>query len=189
METTPDSRLFEYGIHTEGSDWRAHVAPLGRGWWRAVYFFPTAAGIVAAKRYAHRAYHAGQRGVDGPTGRGPRVFAHELSECHLCHPLGWMWDTENWSALRESEEKARAAERFVALILREGWVPTAVPFCSVDLSDIVFRYTGSSGAGYDFLIRRISTNKSWRLEVKADYPASRDGVFLQTHERNPLSRH
>ncbi len=58
-----DPELFEYGIHTEASDIRAHVSVVNR----RIDVFPTKAGVDAVERTAPPLRSAYQHGVVGRT--------------------------------------------------------------------------------------------------------------------------
>lgn len=173
-----------HGILTEQSDWRAHVCPLGRTNQRAIWFFPTKSGKQAALDNRHKWKTAGQAGVKGPTGLGPRVPPEEIEGAIACHPPGWIWWLEPWAW--NMKDRGGAAERTVRQVLESGYVPTALPFCLPQAEDLKVRHTPRS-FDWDFELRR--GRGVIRLQVKADLPSIKfGGLYLQVDERNPLKR-
>lgn len=199
MGTIPESPWIEHGIHTEDSDWRVHVCPslsksgLGRAQDRQVFFFPTACGVKAAWANIHLRKKAKQPGVEFETGDGVRVSPDLIDGCVVCHPPAWIWYLDPWSWRMEPSQKGRAAERVVAEVLGNGYVPIRVPFCRYDMGLSSWRQVSHWRTGHDFVVtvraERERRQGVYRLEVKADLPGSKHGLFLQLAERNPLKRH
>jgi hypothetical protein len=185
MGTTNDSPWVRHGIDSEGSDWRAHVAPIGRAWDRAIYLFPTLAGIEALHEFAGDEYEAGQPGVVGATGRGKRVPWRSIAGIVQCHLPGWYWDEHPaWSKDMTPGEKGSRAHATVVCAIRDRMLDLAVPFHEWE------RFTDVSRRVFGWDVELYAASRLWKLEIKCDIPAaSTGGLFLQTSERNPLCRY
>jgi hypothetical protein len=181
--------LFEYGIQTEGSDYRCHVSPIAR----ALYVFPTAPAVALIASGRYEARPAFQDGVAGETARGyavPIGDVPELQEIRFRHDDWWTWFEER---MRPDEKGRRALDvARLAYRLDKIRLPPGRPETVLDRARQI--------RGEDLLV----TRDAWRIQVKCDFRAGYrkddDGylvttaaggyygtgnLYLQIAERNP----
>lgn len=173
--TSAQPELFDYGIHNESADLRAHVCVLAR----KVYVFPRRPVVQIMKRFELKS--AGQRGVIGKTAEGrvvpvttiPYLKQIPISEERL---IGF---TEDLS----TSEKGERAVNLVSELLKAGRFPLWV---EGDLVETVNMQIDGDD---------IHVSGRWRIQVKCDFcggrgehPRCTGNLFLQTAERNPLKR-
>lgn len=168
--------LYEYGIHTENSDIRAHVSPAEE----MIYVFKTEDGIKAIKKYNPRIAPAKQPGYDRITARGWLVkldWIKKVGELRCLHFKTW----EKWgefSPYLDTSKKGELAVQCVLDAMKLGRFPMWIDASEKDDKDIQI-------SGTDIL---IFCEK--RIQVKCDYPIKKTGnLFLQREERNPLKKH
>lgn len=175
--------LFDYGIHNEASNIRAHVAPYAK----SVFIFPT----ICAKRYISQ----NERKLRKVSGYQPGV-ASRTSEGFLVRPC----DVENLRIIRLSDtrvstfcdsmtttEKGDFAVDVVQCLLKAGRFP--LWFEGDFATDIATQITGTD----------VIACGKWKIEVKCDARASEVArkpddrcsgfLFMQVAECNPLRRH
>lgn len=164
--------LVEYGIHTENSDIRAHVAVnAGR-----VYVFWTKFGVEVCKTGKYKLKEAYQPGVSYPTARGYLVPWYDIPGIV---PIGArsIIEQQRFDENESTSVKGEKASRVVEWLLRAGWFPLpALPIVSDDIQ--------IQRSGIDLIVRG-----SWRIQVKCDYRGGEGGtgnLFLQIEERNPF---
>jgi hypothetical protein len=171
------NELFEYGIHNEHSDIRAHVGVVAR----MVFVFKKQAGIDAMQEAEERC--ASQPGVNGiPTGLGKIVPIGSIAGLRLIKLTHWpIW--EKFSNIMTTTEKGKLAVWIVIETLKRGYFPLWIDATETDDKNIQI-------LGTDIII-----DLKKRVQVKCDWragPRHIDGcsgnVFLQTYECNPLRR-
>jgi hypothetical protein len=162
--------LFEYGIHTEQSDVRAHVSVCNR----TIYVFQTRNGVAAVEKHQPPLVTAGQPGVIGPTADGWLVkleWIKDLRARRFDTWAGWGKFDQRLSTSR----KGRLAVECVIAIMRLGYFPFWLDASEDDRENVQIK-------GTDIL---VFCKK--RVQVKCDYMAGKTGnIFLQHAERNPL---
>lgn len=173
-----DPTLYEYGIQTEASDIRAHVAPHCR----IILAFRTDLAIDLIEHRAYRTAFASQPNVVGPTAEGWIVPVADIPDIRILRWRGHPW----WNIFDENASTTHKGESAV-------WVVKKL------LEMGRFPLWGSSKAQNHFQVQIEGTDillaGAWRIQVKCDYragPKSEGGtgnLFLQRSERNPLKRH
>lgn len=168
-----NAELFEYGIHTEQSDVRAHVSVVNR----RIYVFQTRAGVSAIEKYRPPLRPAFQAGVSGKTAEGWLVRLGWINDLRILNFGSWgRWD--DFSPDLTTTEKGRLAVMCVIDSMRAGRFPLWIDATEDDRENVQLK-------GTDILIFARK-----RVQVKCDYRAGETGnVFLQKAERNPLKRH
>lgn len=169
--------LFEYGIHVEQSDVRAHVSVVNK----SIYVFETLRGVDAIKRLSPPIRCAFQPGVNGPTAEGWLVALGDICDLRILRFHSW----SGWSEFCESattSAKGALAVSCVREAMRVGRFPFWINAMEDDRQNIQI-------AGTDIV---VFCRK--RVQVKCDYrsgekPAGTGNLFLQKAERNPLRRH
>lgn len=170
------SGLFEYGIHTEASDVRAHVSVVNQ----TIYVFPTANGVRAIENHQPPLRPAYQDGVTGRTAEGWLTRIEWIADLRRLRFGSWGL----WQELRESlptTEKGRLAVQCVVDAMRLGRFPFWLDAQEDERENVQVK-------GTDIV---VFCRK--RIQVKCDYrcgdpPAGTGNVFLQRAERNPLRR-
>ena len=171
LGATKQAELFEYGIHLENSDIRAHVSAFNK----TVYVFRTIEGVKAIEANNPPLAYAGQDGVNGPTGLGWLVRHGWINDLRKI-PVNWArWD--EFEAGWNTSKKGRFAVDCVLALMKYGRFPLWINACEDDRENIQLH-------GTDILVFARK-----KIQVKCDYPAGRTGnLFLQKAERNPLKR-
>jgi len=187
-----NSRLVNYGIHTEKSDWRIHVCVLAR----RVYAFPREAALPAVRRRALK----GQDGhkqiftptIDGPimTATGYAIPVTEIDPIYgITVPPGWLGDEFPQRARitihkqMDTAVKGQKAERLVRNMWNHGYLNFLRP-----LSIQEVRSLGQQISGIDLKIVMPS------LQIKCDFRGGEGqnctgNLFIQLSECNPFERH
>ena len=172
--------LYEYGIHTEKSDIRAHVSVVNR----RVYVFETHKAIetISNKEYPKR--YASQPGCNNePTALGFIVPWKDIPDIKEVEARGW----RGWSEFRHemtTSEKGNHAVQLVVRLMEIGRFPMWLKNQS-ETQDTEIQIKG-----VDIIVRM---NKL--IQVKCDWsagPKEKGGtgnLFLQIAESNPLKRH
>ena len=171
-----DAGLFEYGIHTEASDIRAHVSVVNK----TVYVFQTRNGVEAIERVRPPLRTASQPGVVGPTAEGWLVDVAEIPDLRRVKFLSW----DGWATFAErltTTEKGALAVRCVIATMKLGRFPFWLDATEDERAHVQI-------LGTDIL---VFCRK--RVQVKCDYrcgdrPLGTGNLFLQHAERNPLRR-
>ena len=173
------AQLFQYGIHNEASNIRAHVAPLAR----RVFVFPTICGKRAALMQGVETRMAFQPGVQHPTAMGSIVKPESIDNLKSILIADWRFDgfTEDLS----TSEKGNRAVLIVQDLLKAGAFPLWVEGEFIKDTQIQIK-------GTDVIVKG-----QWKIEVKCDFRASEKRrlpdprctghLFLQTAECNPLN--
>ena len=174
-ETKP-SYLFDYGIHNEGSDIRAHVCVLAG----TVYVYPTVNGVRAVESGKFRGTPAKQPGYSKVTAWGYLVPPKEIARCLPISARAIIREM-NFSDSDTPTAKGEKAVNVVAELLRIGWFP--LPVDPKIILDADMQISGTD----------INVSAKFRIQVKCDYRGGiGDGcsgnLYLQTAEINPLKR-
>lgn len=167
-------QLFEYGIHTEHSDVRAHVSVVNR----TVYVFQTFRGVEAVERYNPEPLPARQPGVAGITATGWPIHVSQIEDLRRLRFDSW----NGWEGFKEelsTSDKGRRAVSCVIECMRLGRFPLWLHAEEDDAQSIQIK-------GTDIVV--------WckkRVQVKCDYrsgdkPLGTGNLYLQKAERNPL---
>jgi len=170
--------LFDYGIQTEKSDIRCHVAPGTR----MIFVFQTKAALsILNGKYP--LVDGFQPNIGYATARGYLVPPDDipgLRRVRWTSTPWWGWFSGDQSA----SQKGKQAVRVVTELIKEGRFPLwglSSESCSVD----------TQKAGVDIVLSGI-----WRIQVKCDFNAGKDekncgtgNLFLQIAETNPLGLH
>ena len=176
MET---KSLFDFGIHNEASNIRAHVAVLAR----TLYVFPTLCAVRVMKQY--RTLEAFQPGVTGATAVGHCVPPDAIENIRKLRIA-----EARLSDFREDLPTGAKGDKAVAIVeayLKAGRFPLWIESEFIDSPAI-------QRTGTDLIV-----NSKWRIEVKCDFRASdargqphercTGSLYLQIAERNPLRKH
>lgn len=169
--------LFEYGIHTEASDVRAHVSVVGR----SIYAFRTRHGLDAIARLHPATASAWQPGVSGRTAEGWLVPPNEIADCRRLRFYSW----PRWSAFSDdlsTSEKGRLAVECVVESMRAGRFPFWILASEDERREVQVK-------GTDIVVfckQRVQVKCDWRC---GDGPGATGNLFLQRAERNPLGMH
>lgn len=162
--------LFEYGIHTERSDVRAHVS----GADKTVYVFQTKNGVEAIRVNDPPLRSAGQPGVVGKTAEGWLVKPEWIEDMRCVRFHSWP-DWSLYSPSMSTTEKGKLAVRCVVEVMRLGRFPFWLDATEDERENVQI-------SGTDIL---VFCRK--RVQVKCDWRAGETGnLFLQRAERNPL---
>lgn len=187
-----NTKLVNYGIHTEESDWRLHVCVLAR----KVYAFPREAALPAVQRRAL----GGQDGhkqvftptIDGPvmTATGYAIPVTEIDPIYgITVPQGWLGHDFDQKARitihkdMDTAVKGQKAERLVRNMWTHGYLNFLRP---ISIQEV--RSFGQQISGIDLKILMPS------LQVKCDFRGGEGlnctgNLFIQLSECNPFERH
>lgn len=179
MSRATTGELFEYGIHTEGSDIRAHVSVVHR----SIFVFPTMAGVQAIEKHKSklRTAYASQNGVSGITAEGWLVPPELIGGIRKLPYHNWPgWDF--FDKKMSTSEKGKKAVSCVLSAMQIGRFPFWIHATEDDRASVQIK-------GTDIL---VFCKK--RVQVKCDYdagpkPEGSGYLFLQKSERNPLRCH
>lgn len=169
------TKLFEYGIHTEKSDQRAHVCfKAGK-----VYTYKTWCGIEAINKGVYKAVSASQPGVDFVTAKGILVPPSHILGCKSVIIPSVIIKRFPVLESMSTSEKGKLSVEIVQALMRNGLFPFFV--APMEVHDHQMQIDGTD----------IFVKGSFKVQVKCDF---RGGVgngctgflFLQTHECNPL---
>jgi len=172
------SDLVDYGIFTEQSDIRAHVAVAAH----RVLVFRTAVVADLVKRMQFTEKTATQPGVTGATARGFTVPVEAIPDLRELHFKSYPWETFPERTCSTSA-KGAGAVYVICELLRRGRFPLWIESA-----------TEAQGKSIQIMGTDIIVYARQRIQVKCDWFAGRrewaDGctgnVFIQTAERNPL---
>ena len=171
-----DPLLFEYGIHTEASDIRAHVSVVNQ----TIYVFQTRSGRAAVAQQSWPIAAACQAGVDGKTADGWLVPVEAIEDLRRVKFHSW----EGWRQFRRELSTSRKGQLAVLCAIsamQRGRFPMWL-----DAAEDKRTYVQQQGTDVLVFCRK-------RIQVKCDYcagdpPAGSGNLFLQRSERNPLKR-
>lgn len=172
MNPIGNTRLVEYGIQNEKSDYRAHVCVIPR----LVYVFKTEKGKLAVQsgRHSHRQVKTGQI----VTAIGHTVPIEEIDGIFEIQIPEWVLvdiePTDNTSV------KGEKAVKVVADLIRHGMFP-------IDMLPDITQSLDLQISGVDIVI-----NLNVKIQVKCDYKGGNKhfggtgNLFLQIAECNPF---
>ena len=171
-----DASLFEYGIHTEASDIRAHVSVVNR----TIYVFQTRLGVEAIERENPPLRTASQPGVSGITAEGWVVAVTSIPDLRRVKFESW----GGWPEFSEhltTSAKGALAVRCTIEAMKRGRFPFWLDATEDERENVQI-------LGTDIL---VFCRK--RVQVKCDYrcgdrPLGTGNLFLQRAERNPLRK-
>lgn len=175
MATKP-AELFDYGIQTEQSDIRCHVAPGTR----SIFVFRTA-DAIALLPGSYELRDAFQNGIKGRTAQGYIIPWKDVPDIRRVRWRTYPW-WEKFSQAQSTSEKGASAVWVASELLRSGRFPLWVAAAESERLDLQIR-------GTDILLWG-----RWKIQVKCDWKAGdRDeggsgNLFFQIAERNPLKR-
>jgi hypothetical protein len=168
-----NQRLIEYGIQTEESDYRLHIAFAHA----RAYFFPTGSGKRAIAQGLGKPFMASQPGVSFTTGVGRKVQWQEIEDCiEIQFPPTWLADVR-CKRTDSTSEKGRKAIIIAKKIILNGML--SIPLQSREITEKQIQVKGK-----DLIVTGQAS-----IEVKCDYFAAKNGICLQTAECNPLGRY
>lgn len=163
--------LFEYGIHTEQSDIRAHVSVVNK----CVYVFPTKAAISAIHEHSPPSRSAGQDGVTGKTAQGWLVRLEWINGLQAVKPQRIKW--ELFKPDMSTSQKGALAVQVVCYLMKVGRFPLWINAKEEEDREVQIK-----GADIVVCCKR-------RVQVKCDYNAGpkpgTGNLFLQKSECNP----
>ena len=169
----PSNELFEYGIHLENSDIRAHVSVINK----TIYVFQTKLGIEAIKKYDPPLAKASQPGFIGYTGEGWLVKPEWINDLRKIKFFSW----ESWSnfdSKLSTSQKGQLAVQCVVDAIKIGIFPFWFDTLEDTRENIQIK-------GTDII---IFCRK--KIQVKCDYRCGEfpgtGNLFLQKAERNPF---
>ena len=175
--TARNTTLVDYGIQSEGSHYRAHVAYVAQ----RVYVFPTASGKKAIDRGVYERAQAKTQGIVTAEGyKVPTSHIDGLSEVFIPLSVYRQFKIEAWMP---TGEKGRLATYIVATMMKDSLIPLPVVVDFTD--DRALQIKGTD----------IIVGTSLHVQVKLDYYAGdkRSGgtgnLFLQVAECNPFRQY
>lgn len=172
-----NSKLVEYGIQNDASDFRVHVGYKAQH----IYVFPTQAGREAIEREKNRLElkQGGQQGVNGKTFAGYAVPISSIDDLQsILVPIDLYQKYPIYQEMTTSLKGASAVS-IVAEMLKRQLIKLPVNVSLIDDKDMQIR-------GTDILIQ-----SKLCLQVKCDFLAGErqfggtGNLFLQTAECNP----
>lgn len=158
---------------------RVHVCP----YVQRVYIFPTSKAIDALDSGNYNPLNGHQDGVEGRTSVGYNVPPKDIEECIALTLRNRTWEYLCFKRSESTNIKGRKAIKLVTKMIHRGMLPLPAdternPTLDVQGTDIFARFPEAC----------------LRIQVKCDFKGGAEdlggyGLFLQTHERNPLGRH
>lgn len=170
------SKLVEYGILTEESDYRVHVC-FGEGY---IYRYGTKCGVEACRSGKFKQRMARQPNFPHPTAMGNLVPPDEIETClRIQIPQELLM---NVSCRKEEDTSAKGSKavEVVRRMLLGGFIP-------IEVSPRIIRERDIQIKGLDIEVEGRAT-----IQVKCDYDGGKLGtgyLFLQTEERNPFGKY
>jgi hypothetical protein len=175
-----NSKMVDYGIQNEQSDYRVHVCYLAQH----IYIFPTSAGRKALDEAIQRNDKkriAFQRGVKHPTGKGyaiPISYIDSIREILIPHDLFSRYTISKYDS---TTTKGKKAISIVIEMLRRGLIALPLNVDIIEDKDIQIK-------GGD-----ITIHSKLVLQVKCDFKGGdkkynktvTGNLFLQIAECNP----
>lgn len=184
-----NTKLANYGIHTEESDWRIHVCVKAK----AVYCFPRDAAVAAVNRRAminqdgHKVVTTG----DIVTATGYAIPIEEIDPIYPVRiPSGWISHVHGARAYITIHErmsttaKGEKAEKVVAALWRNGYLNFIRPISLQEQTEIHVQHRGID------LIAVMPT-----VQIKCDFAGGdkalggTGNLFIQLSECNPYQQH
>lgn len=172
---TRQPELFEYGIHLEKSDIRAHVSVINK----TIYVFQTKLGIEAIERTNPKIVPAGQPGFKGITAMGWLVRPDDIRDIRRIKFHTW----DGWKKFNKelsTSEKGALAVECVIRVIRMGRFPFWLDSDEDRRENIQI-----SGTDIVIFCRK-------KIQVKCDYDSGESPgtgfLFLQKAEINPFKR-
>jgi hypothetical protein len=172
-----NAELFEYGIHTELSDVRAHVSVVNR----TIYVFPTKAGVQAIEKHKPELRPAYQAGVNGATAEGWLVKWDSISDIRRLRFHSWPgW--QSFKVTLTTTQKGVLAVDCVVSSMRMGKFPFWLDASEDERENVQVK-------GTDIVVfcrKKVQVKCDWK---SGEPPLGSGNLFLQKAERNPLKRH
>lgn len=178
MNVSPE--LFDYGIQTEKSDIRAHVAVAAH---RIIVFrTPLVLRLIQSGKYPSAT--ATQPGAIGPTANGYKLPVGDIPDLRELR-----FESYNWNAFPDhsasTSDKGKGAVDVVCKLLRRGRFPLWIEADEDDRHSIQI-------LGTDIVVFAKQ-----KIQVKCDWFAGRKewnsrcsgNVYIQISEKNPLKRY
>jgi len=171
--------LFPYGIQTEQSDIRAHVAVLAR----RILVFRTTEMLRAIEEKKFPSSLAFQLGINQPTAQGYLVPIKAVPDIRILNFQSYHWDSFP-PQTADTSSRGKAAVEVVCELLKRGRFPLWIE--AGETEDKTIQINGT-----DII---VTANK--RIQVKCDYCAGEKiwaagctgNLFIQTAEINPFKR-
>lgn len=174
--------LVEWGIQTEDSTHHLHIDV----WDNMAFIFPTSDGVnslpdpvgcVNEEDWTASGYYiVYPKWANGyPTARGIRIQYSEINNCKAIKMPIHIDDNVDYDKMSTSE-KGRLAEGISDMLLQAGAVP-------IQMSTVVVNAKDAQISGTDLTCNPI------KIQIKFDRQCNKNGLFLQTHERNPYGWH
>lgn len=176
-----NTKLIEYGIQTDKSDFRAHVCVNAK----TVYVFPTKNALERVKTGLYPCkpvYTNGIHTANGYTVPPDDIF--QINEIKI--PDKWL-EIVNFSNNDSTSIKGEKAIRIVKNLLKAGKFPIITNGIEIDDTDMQI-------SGFD-----ITVNLSINIQVKCDFRGGGNkkdfindttgNLYLQTEECNPFKLH
>ena len=175
MTTHP--QLFEYGIHTEVSDIRAHVSVVNK----CVYVFETKHGVDAIKNHNPDLRPAFQPGIEYPTAEGWKVKIEWIKDLRSLPCNNW----KKWAEMEQAKStsaKGKYAVDLVVELMKMGRFPLWM-----DTEEDARENIQIKGTDIVLFCRK-------KIQVKCDFrsgplPLGTGNLYLQKSELNPLKAH
>jgi len=178
--STAEPPWIEHGILQESCDYHCHVCFLEG----TVYVYPTEMGKKAVKARKGYEHEAGQQGVDYKTGKGRIINPMDIDYCERYEIPKDLLSDNRLMPTYSTSQKGAAAVRIVAGLLKRKIVK--IPLQSVEITDEDLQIKGVDMIVHCKIKLQIKCDKAGGMRAfKYRDPA---GIFLQTHERNPLKR-
>jgi len=171
------AELFDYGIQTEQSDIRAHVAVAAR----RVLVFQTRAILEMLKTKNHKEATATQPGVNFITARGFLIPVGDVPDIRALNFASYTWEAFPGHADTTSA-KGKAAVDVVCELLQIGRFPLWIEAKESDKTNLQI-------SGTDIIVyskQKIQVKCDWFAGKKEWNPLCTGNLFIQTAERNPL---
>jgi hypothetical protein len=174
--------LYEWGIQTEDSTHHLHIDVFSN----MAFVFPTADGVdslpdpiscVTDEDYTAGGYYVVYpKWANGyPTARGIRVPYTDINNCKAIKMPIKIKGIDDFDRLSTSA-KGRLAEGIGQMLMERGDIP-------IQLNTIYVNAKDAQIFGTDITCNQI------KIQIKFDRYCYKNGIFLQTHERNPNGWH
>ena len=173
MATPFEPTLFDYGIHNEASQIRAHVCVMVA----RLVVFPTREALRVMERFPQKP--AFTSGIDD----GPTAIGHVVPVKAISHLRSIAISPERLRGFHRHLSPSVKGDRAVEIVkaaMKEGRFPIWIEGEYVTEKEIQVE-------GFDLEIRG-----KWRVEIKCDFdggeprPPGTGNLFLQIRERNPF---
>ena len=166
------SGLFQYGIHQEKSDIRAHVSPVDK----TIYIFKTEDGRKAIKKFNPQKVPAMQSGYKKVTATGYLIKLNWIENLKRIRFETWpRWN--EFSKYLDTSQKGKLAMDCVRDCIKSGLIPFGAKILEIRDKDMQIQ-----GTDIILFCQR-------KIQIKCDYPIGNTGnLFLQDEEINPLNK-